>query len=300
VSIRIRASRGGIELEAELERDRLLPGRLVAGVVRVTTREPIRVRGAFATLVGTEHWQWERSERSSDGTWRTETVTSRDELPRVPVALLGLGLIEPGSTHALPFELPVPPLGPATLDATVAGVTWELQVKLDIPDRLDAGLEIPVQIAQPTALLRAGVVDTGQFALYPAADSRSGDATATVELDPVPLCLGQKARARLTIGSQRETLQEVRAELRSRIRSTVSRGREEEITIASWRISGPGEFGGSEESMEVELSLPDRALPTIELPHGRADAQLHLILARSLAFDTHLVRDVAVCTTTEL
>jgi hypothetical protein len=38
----------------------------------------------------------------------------------------------------------------------------------------------------------------------------------------------------------------------------------------------------------------------IGLPHGRSDAQLHVILARAWAPDTHLVRDVAICSTIEL
>ena len=45
---------------------------------------------------------------------------------------------------------------------------------------------------------------------------------------------------------------------------------------------------------------PDRWLPTIRLPHGRADGQFHVILAKAWAQDTHLVRDVAICSTTEL
>jgi hypothetical protein len=46
--------------------------------------------------------------------------------------------------------------------------------------------------------------------------------------------------------------------------------------------------------------VPGRDLPTIELPHGRTDAAFHVILARPLARDPHLVRDVAICSTTEI
>ena len=300
MSLIARTSRGGIDLEFELERDRLLPGRLVAGVARLMPKENVGHRGAFATLIGTEHWQWERQNRDANGTWQTETVTSRDELPRVPVQLAEPGRFAALQPVVLPFELPVPGLGPATLEATVAGVAWELEVKVDVPGGFDAGLVVPVTIAQPMALLRAGVVRVEPFALYPAADSRSGDATATVELEPVPWSLGEPARARFTIMASRADLQEVRAELRTKVKATVSSGKSEEITIATWRLVGPGPFGGEETVLEVVLDTPDRLLPTIDLPHGTADGELHVILARAFAFDTHLVREVALCTTSEL
>jgi len=50
----------------------------------------------------------------------------------------------------------------------------------------------------------------------------------------------------------------------------------------------------------TEKSLGFLGLPTIDLPHGRARAEFHVILAQAWAPDTHYVRDVAVATTTEL
>lgn len=49
-----------------------------------------------------------------------------------------------------------------------------------------------------------------------------------------------------------------------------------------------------------QSTLPDVALPTIELPHGATAAALHVILATAWAPDPHLVRDIAIATTAEL
>ena len=60
---------------------------------------------------------------------------------------------------------------------------------------------------------------------------------------------------------------------------------------------------GTEITHLIVVSDVDRStpwLPTSRLPHGKADAQFHVILAKAWAQDTHLVRDIAICSTTEL
>jgi hypothetical protein len=293
------ATGGGARLEVELQRDDLLPGRLAPGRARLTADRAIEARGLLATLVGTETWQYQTTERDANGNTRTRTVTRREELRRVPVQLIPAGTVGPG-TRELPFEIPVPPLGPASLDATVARMDWELEVKLDVPGGFDVRVELPVRVLQPTALLRAGVVRVGQFALWEGADAAHGDLRATVELDPVPLCLGQPFRGRIELAIPGSiSVQEVRLELRTKVRATVSSGLSEELTIWTGRLAGPGELTGTQR-LEVAETLPANDLATVELPHGESDAELHLIIARRLARDPHLVRDVAICTTTEL
>jgi hypothetical protein len=56
----------------------------------------------------------------------------------------------------------------------------------------------------------------------------------------------------------------------------------------------------TDQALEFTATVPDVALPTIELPHGRAAAEVHVILARAWARDPHLVRDLAIATTLEV
>ena len=76
-------------------------------------------------------------------------------------------------------------------------------------------------------------------------------------------------------------------------------------------LAGAGSFGGATAgggavgdgaavTIAFQGTLPDRPLPTIRTPHGRADAKVHVVVAVALARDPHLVRDVAICSTTEL
>jgi hypothetical protein len=253
------------------------------------------------TLRGTEHWQFEQTHTDAEGRVRSETVTRREELPRIPIQALGAVTLASGEQRELPISIPVPPLGPATLEATVAGVTWVLEAKLDVPSGFDSSLEVPVRIHQPTALLRAGVVRVGQFALWESAGGGGEDAAGELELLPMPLCLGQafegQLRFRLANGVG---LQEVRLEIRVKVEATVSSGKEETIEVWRGQLLGPGRAEAGERVVLINGALPALSLPTIELPHSNASAVARITFARAWARDWHIDRDIALATTTAL
>lgn len=291
----------GVALELNLERDDLLPGTTAKGTLAIVARRGVTARHIEAALIATEHWRFEQTSMDAQGHPQTQIVTKTAQLQRLPVELSGPTQFTAGERRELTFEVPVPPLGPATLEAEVSALTWDLEVKLDIASSFDAGLVVPVRVLQPTALLRAGVVRVGEFALYEAADSSIGDARASVEIKPMPICPGAAMEGTLTIETnQVMDLQEVRLELRSLVKATVSGGQHQEITMWVGRLVGPGPFGGASQVIPFRGDIVPLFLPTIELPHGRADATFHVILARSMARDPHLVRDVTICTTTEI
>jgi hypothetical protein len=290
----------GVAWTASLDADRLLPGRLTAGTLTVVADDTFEARGLVAALVAVEHWQHEETTTDGQGHTSTRTVTSRDELRRVPVQLSGPIQLAAGETRTFPFQMPVPPLGPASLEATVAGLTWTFEAKLDRPGWPDSRIEVPVRVVQPVALLRAGVVHVGEFALYPEADAGKDELTAAIKLDPLPLCSGAPFRGDVILRSaEARKLQEIRAEIRVRVEATVSSGKEETVTPWSAILVPALEFQG-ERTLHFEAQLDDTPLPTIELPHGKSSAQFHLILATAWARDPHLVRDVTIATTLEL
>jgi hypothetical protein len=294
------ASSHGVDWQVELDRDRLLPGRLTAGRVTLTSRDGVEARGLSVILRGEEHWRYETSSTDAQGHSHTETRTGTAALPNVPIQVTGPLRLGRGETRSFDVEIPVPAMGPASLDAEVAGVEWELEVKLDIDGGLDSAIDVPIVILQPTALLRAGVVRVGEFDLYEAVDSAADEAAGTIELDPVPLVCGEPFTARLHLRLRDPIdIQEVRVELRVRVEATVSGGLDETINVWVGRARGPGQIAG-EVTFEVGGILPDRPLPTIDLPHGRTDAEFHVIFARAMARDPHLVRGVAIATTREV
>jgi hypothetical protein len=295
----VTGSDGGVDFEVELERTEVLPGRLVAGTIRMRFRDLKTVRGIVAALIATETWQWRQTTTDGQGHTTTRTVTEHRELQRLPTQLAPAGSFAEGQPLEFSLELPIPPLGPATFEATVCRLAWKLEVKLDVPG-FDPSIEVPIVVLQPTGLLRAGVIDVGQFALFPSAEATSDGSRAAIALEPVPLCIGAAFGGLLSITTGTQKLQEVRLELRTKVKATVSSGLEEEITLWTGRVVGEGEFGGADRAMAFDGTLAARWLPTIRLPHGKADAQFHVILAKALARDTHLVRDVAICSTTEL
>jgi hypothetical protein len=300
MSVSARASGRGFELALELDRDDLLPGRLVDGVLAISSRDGGALRGARVTLQGTETWRYDTTTTDAHGRTRTETKTVHEDVPRVPVALLGATTLAPGERREIPFQLPVPALGPATFEGTELRVDWDVTANLDVGG-FDPAVVLPVRVLQPTSLLRAGVVDVGPFALFDAADVAADGLAGTLRLDPVPLCVGAPFRGELLVaeGPARE-VQEVRLELRVTARSTVSGGREETIPLWSGRLAEAGDFGGRGWTYPFEGAIVGPSLPTIRTAHGRADATFHVIVALAWAPDPHLVRDVAICSTTEL
>ena len=291
---------GAFDLTLTVDGARLLPGRLVDGVLRIATAGGGEFRGAIVSLVGTESWRYDETTTDAEGHTHTETHTGTETLPPEPVMVAGATSLGPGETRDLPFQLPVPGLGPATFEGTELSVDWEIDAHLDIPG-FDPSVALPVVILQPTALLRAGVVTVAEFALYAAADGEADGIAGSIWLDPSPLCVGAPFKGRLDLqaGAPRK-VQEVRLELRVQAKATVAGGRSETITLWASQLAGPGEFGGAAQSFTFGADLPERWLPTIETDHGRADAQFHVVIAQAWARDPHLVRDVAICTTTEL
>ena len=294
------ANSGGVAWVLELERDRLLPGRLVAGKVTITASHGVAARGLLVTLSGEEHWRYDQTVTDGQGHTHTEIRRATADLPPEPVMVSGPLNLAAGETRTFDVSLPVPELGPATLEATEAGASWTVEAKLDIASASDSSIEVPVWIVQPIALLRAGVVHVGEFALYEGADAVAGEVTGSIKLDPAPLVAGASFTGTLTL-VPRSTLelQEIRLEVRVLVKATVGGGRSETIVPWSAIVARPATLSAGVE-IPVSGTLPDVALPTIELPHGTARAEVHVILAKAWARDPHLVRDVAIATTSEL
>jgi hypothetical protein len=293
-------SSGGVSWHVQLDRSILLPGRLVGGRLALRAERVVEARGVLVGLIAEEHWRHRVTRQGANGTSTTQVVTSREELLREPVQVHGPLRLAPGETWTASFEQPVPGMGPATLVADDAGLDWTFEAKLDIAGGLDSSIEHPVVVAQPTALLRAGVVDVGEFALYEQADSAADGITGTIKLEPMPLACGEPFSGRLELSLPSSVkLQEIRAELRVKVEATVSQGEDETITTWTGVVAPAGTYSGSI-GLDVAGALDARPLPTIELPHGRAQATFHVILARAWALDTHLARDVTIATTSEL
>lgn len=290
----------GTSWHVELDRSVLIPGQLVDGRLRVRASDRVDARALVVSLTGVEHWRHRVTRTDAQGHPTTEVVTSTGEPIREPVLLGGPIVIAAGAELERTFQLPVPPLGPASLEADDAGFGWTFEAKLDVEGGFDRLLQAPVVVAQPTALLRAGAIQLGEFALFERADVAGDDATGTVELRPMPLVCGEPFSGRVELHVPgRLRLQEVRAELRARVEATVSEGEHQDITAWSGTLAPAAEVGG-DLTFEVAGVLPARPLPSSELPHGRAGATFHVILAVAWARDTHLVRDVGIATTREV
>jgi hypothetical protein len=298
--VAIEGSSGGVAFHVELDRLMLLPGRLVGGRIVLRAEHEVQARGVLVGLLAEEHWRHRVTEHDANGTTSTRVVTSKADLLSEPVQVHGPLHLAPGETWQATFEQPVPAMGPATLIADDAGLDWSFEAKLDIEGGFDARVERAVVVAQPTALLRAGAVRVGEFALYESVEITGDGVTASMKLEPMPLACGEPFSGRVELAfTEAVKLQEIRAELRVEVEATVSSGEKEEITAWSGVVAPAGTYQGTI-GFDIRGTLDPRPLPTVELPHGKAQATFRVILARAWAVDSHLVRDVALATTTEL
>jgi len=281
----------------------LLPDRKATFTLTFTPTRDLDSRGVSAAVRCIERYRYDETETSmgADGktTSRSVTRTVEDELHRADFALAGPGRLAAGQTQTWTFAMDMPGLGPATFEGEELRCDWIVEAKVDLPMALDERFATHVRVAQPTALLEAGVVDTGQYGLFDEAPSNVDAFPAQIRLEPVPICLGEAFSGRFTVQTAEPIeVQEVRLELRVHARVTHGGGHQEEILVQHGRLQADGNrFGGEFAVHPFAADAVDAWLPSIDLPHGTARGMFHIILARSWAPDIHYVRDVALATT---
>jgi hypothetical protein len=290
----------------EVDPPTLLPGRQARVALRYTPERDHDARGVSAVIRCVERYRYSRKETrtGANGAMTTHRVTKTDrkELARQEAALAGAGHFVRDQPQVWQFEMEVPELGPASFEGDVLGCDWTLQAKVDLAMRLDEGITVPLHVAQPTALLRAGVVATGQYGLFEEAPANVDQFPAQIRLAPTPICLTQPFSGSFTVETAEPIeVTEVRLELRVHAEVTVRGGHEEEIVVGRGRLDvEAGRFGGEFATHAFHADAPGAWVPSIDLPHGRARGAFHVILARAWAPDIHYVRDVALATTADL
>lgn len=290
----------------DLEPQVLLPGRMARASLSYTPDRNLSARGVRARLRCVERWRYDVQEHSTDAgghmNSRRVTRTGEAELSRADWELAGPTDFVAGQPLRWTVDIQVPGLGPASFAGEELRCDWTLEGIVDRPMAPDDTATWQLHVAQPVALLRAGVVSTGMYGLFDEAPANVGALPAQIRLEPVPINLMAPFRGWFTVETaQPLQLQEVRLELRVGVEVTVHGGRREEIRVASGRLEhGPVAFGGPLDSHPFSADAPGAWLPTIDLPHGKARATFHVILAQAWARDVHYVRDVALATTDEL
>ena len=284
----------------------LLPGRTARVALTYTPERDHDSRGVSALLRCEERYRYSRTETrtGASGAMTTHRVTrtGQDELARLEATLAGPSRFVRGQPETWQFELEVPALGPATFEGDVLRCDWTLEAKVDIPMGADERVTQSVRVAQPMALLRAGVVATGQYGLYEEAPANVDHYPAQIRLEPRPICLTEPFSGSFTVETAEPIeVQEVRLELRVKAEVTVRGGHEEEILVGVGRLDvEAGRFGGEFGTHRFHADAHAAWLPSIDLPHGRGRGSFHVILARAWSPDIHYVREIALATTSQL
>jgi hypothetical protein len=278
----------------------LLPGRSVAVSLTYTPDRDHEGRAVRALLRCVERYRYSRTEGTGSNAHRV-TRTGVEELARIEVKVADGQRFMSGQPVTWRVTFEVPGLGPATFEGDALRCDWTLEANVDVPMGPDPRLVQTVHVAQPMALLRAGVIDTGQFGLFEEAPVNLDALPAQVRLEPVPISLQSPFEGVFTVEmSGTAKVQEVRLELRVLSEVTYPGGLHDEIVAWRGTLAGPGQFGGPLAEHPFKADATGAWLPSVDLPHGRSRARFHVILAQEWAPDIHYERDVALATTTEL
>jgi hypothetical protein len=279
----------------------LLPGRSVAVFLTYSPDRDHEGRAVRAVLRCEERYRYSRTE-GSGSTAHKVTHTGVEELARLEVKLADAQRFYAGQPISWHATFDVPGLGPASFEGDVLRCDWTLEVSVDVPMGLDPLLVQAVHVAQPMALLRAGVIDTGQYGLFDEAPVNRDALPAQIRIEPVPISLQAPFRGVFTVEmAGMSKVQEVRVELRVVSEVTVQGGHHDEIVASSGvLVPGPVEFGGPLAEHPFTADASGAWLPSVDLPHGRTRGRFHVILAQAWAPDIHYERDVALATTSEL
>ncbi len=286
----------------EVEPAVLLPSRPVSCSIRYRPDSSFEARAVRACLRAVETYQYRHTQRTGETT-TTVTRTDHDEVVRAEVQLAGPMAFRAGEEVAWQATWELEHLAPPTFEGSdVLRCDWTLEITVDRPWAGDENCVVPLRVAQPTALLRAGVVATGQYGLFEDAPVNIDANPAQILLDPVPLSVAHPFTGELRLQTPEAIeVQEVRLELRVHTECTERGGLTDELLIASGRLDIPtGAFGGPFAVHPFSASAPGVWTPSVDLRHGTARAQFHVILARALARDIHYVRDVALASAVEL
>ena len=290
-------SRWAVELDPPI----LLPGRSVAVFLTYSPDRDHEGRAARAVLRCEERYRYSRTE-GSGSTAHNVTHTGVEELARLEVKLADAQRFHAGQPISWHTTFDVPGLGPASFEGDALRCDWTLEASVDVPMGLDPLLVQPVHVAQPMALLRAGVIDTGQYGLFEDAPVNLDALPAQIRIEPVPISLQAPFQGVFTVEMAGMTkVQEVRVELRVVSEVTVQGGHHDEIVASRGvLVPGPVEFGGPLTEHPFTAAASGAWLPSVDLPHGRSRGRFHVILAQDWAPDIHYQRDVALATTSEL
>lgn len=286
----------------EVEPAVLLPSRPVACTVRYRPDSSFESRGVRATLRAVETYQYRRTQQTGKTT-TVVTHTDHDEVMRADVHLAGPTTFRAGDEVAWEASWGLEHLAPPTFEGSdVLRCDWTIEISVDRAMRRDERCVAPLNVAQPTALLRAGVVATGQYGLFEDAPVNIDANPAQIRLDPVPLSVAHPFSGRFRLQTPGAIqVQEVRLELRVHTQCTERGGLSDDLLIASGRLDTPtGTFGGAFAEHPFSAPAPGVWTPSVDLRHGKARAQFHVILARAWAPDIHYVRDVALASAVEL
>jgi hypothetical protein len=284
----------------------LLPGRQASITATYTPDRDHESRGVRIILRCVERYRYDRREPIVTGKGvsgvRTVTRTGVEELVRLEVKVAGPTPCRRGTPQTWRTTVDLPGLGPASFDGEALRCDWTVEAKVDVAMSIDEGVEQAVAVAQPMALLRAGVLDTGMYGLFEEAPVNQDAHPAQVRLEPVPICLQAAFAGSFTVETAKPiAVQEVRLELRVQAEVTVPGGHREEITVWRGGLSEASQaFGGSLTRHAFQGDAPGAWTPSVDLPHGRARGQFHVILALAWEPDIHYIRDVALATTSEL
>ncbi len=303
-------SGGEWTLEIEGGEDRAAPGGSLRGTARFTASRRLEARGTSASLVASEEYAYEVTDRNARGSSRNDRRWESSDAWRQDLPLGGPAVMEAGSRHDFPFAFSPPPDALPSFHSGILRLSWRLSVSIDVGGR-DPSVEREILMPLTEQALQAG----DPSALAELVTGSDDGKSFAISVDPRPLAPGSALRGAIETAEDLDPARS-RVEIKLLVSTDYSSGgfnvgidlpggvRMESLArraVSEQRTIWKGELAEAEgEAVDGARryafagELPDEAVATLVLPHGSARAIVDVIVDRRLRPDRHLTRPVAI------
>lgn len=207
------------------------PGETLRGNVRFIPRATFEARRITASLVGTEEYAYEVTERTAGNDSRVDRRWGSWELWRQDHELQGPTQLTAGEPREMPIHFVLPSDAPPTFESGVLRVSWRAMVSIDVGGGPDPSFDQPIFVPLAPDALEA----SDPAAMAERFDGSDDGSSYSLSVEPRPLIAGEPFAGSLACGEGLD-LDRIRVEVKLRV-STAYRD------VLGMGIQGPGGLG---------------------------------------------------------
>lgn len=280
---------GGLaRIEITLNQPMYVAGETVRATIVVHALQDVELRAAHASLVFDNRYTYRTRRRTKNG---TTTVSSSASDTRVAhsIAFLSAGTLASGSQQQFELEFPSLHDMPPTAVGAITSIDWSIQVKLDIPNAVDATASVPVVLLSRSETYASWATD----------ETFGSDQNACLidlHLEQQVVRPGDTLNGMVTITPRSDfSATDFRVELVRREEVPRDQGNLAEESVSSVILmENPTITGGMVYELPLQLPVPPTASASYRTDNAAVHWAIKAVVARRFRTDFHALKEVVI------